>query len=332
MQQLRLHRSVYSVKSDFNNSYSKEAYLREDKLKKWEHLQEEQCDSELIYKVLEVSKATLFRWKKSYKIFGIEGLQNYSRRPNRVRKPIKNPALEQLVLTLRRKYPIFGKDKIKVMLEIEYGFIASVSAVGRILDQLIDQRKIVSVADFCGKKTPRKKRRFDDHAQPFDFTKATKPGEMMQIDHMIEGIYKHFAVICPITKLWYAQVYTKANSANGALFLDELCKFFPFKIYSIQVDGGSEFMADFEELCKQKNIKLYVLPPRSPKLNAFIERSNNTAHYEFYALHPKLKEIDDLKANLRGFVAFYNEIRPHQHLKYLTPMRYFSYWKERNIN
>lgn len=328
MQQLRLHRSVYSVKSNFDNAYSKEAYSREDKLKKWARLQEEGCDSELIYTVLEVSKATLFRWRKSYSIFGIEGLENYSRRPNNVRKPIKNHLLEQQILTLRRKYPIFGKDKIKVMLEIEYGVIACVSAVGRILSQLINQRKIFSVADFCGKKTPRKKRRFDDHAQPFDFTKATKPGEMMQIDHMVEGIYKHFAVICPITKLWYSQVYTKANSANGALFLEELCNFFPFKIYSIQVDGGSEFMADFELLCKKKGIKLYVLPPRSPKLNAFIERSNNTAHYEFYALHPKWKDIDDLKMNLRGFVAFYNEIRPHQHLKYLTPMRYYSYWKE----
>lgn len=332
MQQLKLHRSIYSVKSSFDNSYSKEAYFREEKLKKWAQLQEEQCDPELIYKVLEVSKATLFRWKKSYSIFGIEGLQNYSRRPNNVRKPIKNHELELLVLALRRKYPIFGKDKIKIMLEKEYSFIASVSAVGRILKQLIEQRKIVSVADFCGKKTPRKKRRFDDHAQPFDFTQSKRPGEMMQIDHMVEGIYKHFAAICPITKLWYSQVYTKANSANGAMFLEELCKFFPFEISSIQVDGGGEFMADFEQLCKKKGIKLYVLPPKSPKLNAFIERSNNTAHYEFYALHPKWKDIDDLKENLRGFVAFYNEIRPHQHLKYLTPMRYFNYWKERNLN
>lgn len=332
MQQIRLHRSVYSVKSNFDNAYSKEAYFREDKLKKWAQLQEEQCDPELIYKVLEVSKATLFRWRKSYSIFGIEGLQNYSRRPNRIRKAIKNIELERCVLALRRQYPIFGKDKIKVMLEVEYGIIASVSSVGRILTDLINQRKIVSVADYCGKKTPRKRRRFDDHAQAFDFTKATQPGEMMQIDHMVEGIYKHFAVICPITKLWYSQVYTKANSANGALFLEELCNFFPFKIVSVQVDGGGEFMADFELLCKKKGIKLYVLPPKSPKLNSFVERSNNTAHYEFYALHSKWRDINDLRANLRSFVAFYNEKRPHQHLKYLTPVRYFNYWKERFKN
>ena len=105
--------------------------------------------------------------------------------------------------------------------------------------------------------------------------------------------------------------------------------FFPFKISSIQVDGGGEFMADFELLCKKMNIKLYVLPPRSPKLNGNVERSNHTSHYEFYAINPELKGFDDTKAKLAKFVTFYNEQRPHQHLNYLTPMRYFSNWKEK---
>ncbi|MGI9214863.1 MAG: hypothetical protein ACR2HS_04275 [Gammaproteobacteria bacterium] len=42
--------------------------------------------------------------------------------------------------------------------------------------------------------------------------------------------------------------------------------YFPFKISSIQVDGGSEFMKDFERLCQEKSIDLFVLPPKSPKL------------------------------------------------------------------
>lgn len=77
------------------------------------------------------------------------------------------------------------------------------------------------------------------------------------------------------------------------------------------------------------NINLYVLPPRSPKLNGTVERSNATFHYEFYALNSQLKGLDDTKAQLARFVAFYNEKRPHQHLRYLTPMRYFNNWKEK---
>jgi len=31
--------------------------------------------------------------------------------------------------------------------------------------------------------------------------------------------------------------------------------------------GGSEFMAEFEDACRQRGIKLYLLPPKSPEIN-----------------------------------------------------------------
>ena len=42
----------------------------------------------------------------------------------------------------------------------------------------------------------------------------------------------------------------------------------PFPERAIQVDGGSEFGATFEAECQRRDIKLFVLPPRLPKLNA----------------------------------------------------------------
>jgi hypothetical protein len=33
-------------------------------------------------------------------------------------------------------------------------------------------------------------------------------------------------------------------------------------------DTGSEFAAEFELACQQKQLPLFVLPPKSPKLNA----------------------------------------------------------------
>ena len=46
---------------------------------------------------------------------------------------------------------------------------------------------------------------------------------------------------------------------------------FPFSIKAVQVDGGSEFMADFETACQKSGIKLFVLPPHSPKLKGHVE-------------------------------------------------------------
>ncbi len=46
----------------------------------------------------------------------------------------------------------------------------------------------------------------------------------------------------------------------------------PFPVKAIQVDGGAEFEAIFDEECRRRGIKLFILPPRSPKLNSGVER------------------------------------------------------------
>ena len=46
----------------------------------------------------------------------------------------------------------------------------------------------------------------------------------------------------------------------------------PFPVKAIQVDGGAEFEAIFEAECQRRDIKVFVLPPRSPKLNGGVER------------------------------------------------------------
>jgi len=37
-----------------------------------------------------------------------------------------------------------------------------------------------------------------------------------------------------------------------------------FPVRAIQVDGGAEFEAIFEEECQRRDIKLFVLPPPHP--------------------------------------------------------------------
>jgi hypothetical protein len=56
----------------------------------------------------------------------------------------------------------------------------------------------------------------------------------------------------------------QATAANAADFLDKAVAEMPWPIKAIQIDGGSEFMAEFEAACLDSAIPLYVLPPRSP--------------------------------------------------------------------
>jgi hypothetical protein len=71
------------------------------------------------------------------------------------------------------------------------------------------------------------------------------------------------------------EVYHRATSL-AARFLDTLLDRVPFPVKALQVDGGSEFAAEFEEACQQKELPLFVLPPKSPKLNGHVERSHRT--------------------------------------------------------
>jgi hypothetical protein len=64
--------------------------------------------------------------------------------------------------------------------------------------------------------------------------------------------------------------------------LDTLLDRLLFPVQASQVDGGSEFAAEFEEACYQKELPLFVLQPKSPKFNANVERSNRTHDEEFY--------------------------------------------------
>lgn len=152
---------------------------------------------------------------------------------------------------------------------------------------------------------------------------------MVQTDHMSVqlpkiGGAKQFNAICPVTKFVVQKNYKQATSHNAENFLRFLIKKMPFPITSVQVDGGSEFMGDFEKACKKMNILLFVLPPYSPQLNGGIERANRTFRYEFYALKDKFESEVDYKNQVQNFTDFYNSVRPHQSLGHLTPCQFIE--------
>ena len=106
--------------------------------------------------------------------------------------------------------------------------------------------------------------------------------------------------------------------------LDALARRMPFPVRAISVDGGSEFMAEFEASCQQRGIALFLLPPRSPKLNGAVERANRTHTEEFYECTDAEPEFEALAAELAVWEVCYNTVRPHQALGYLTPAEWIA--------
>jgi putative transposase len=145
-----------------------------------------------------------------------------------------------------------------------------------------------------------------------------------------DAILKHFSARDVVSRWDVAQVHHRATSLAAARFLDTLLDRVPFPVKALQVDGGSEFAAEFEQACQQKELPLFVLPPKSPKLNGHVERSHRTHNEEFYEVHAESDQMLALNRQLRNREKTYNCIRPHQSLRYLTPLEFITRWK-RNL-
>ena len=112
----------------------------------------------------------------------------------------------------------------------------------------------------------------------------------------------------------------------AARFLEYLETKFPFKIKAIQIDGGSEFKKDFEEAIQERQIQLFVIPPRSPKLNSYVERANRMYREEFYEVETIGHTMEEHNRQLERWQYTCNYVRPHQALDYLTPAEYHELW------
>ncbi len=316
--QKKVSRIKVSEASDTLMKRLKISAEREKVLSKWRNLKAKGLSDKEICEILEVSRASLYRWQK-------DSIPK-SRAPKRKRKSQWTLAQEDEVYRLRLANPLFGKEKIHALMINK----TSVSTVGRILQKLVKLKKVSPVHMLTGYKKP-KKRRFFDNSWAQRLPKgmqSDKQGVLVQIDHMTcrvgDKTIKHFNAWDRKTKINVADVYSRATSGCAAKFLDEVIKEYPFKIESVQVDGGSEFMKEFEQACQDKNIKLFVLPPRSPKLNGGVERINQTWRTEFYNFRDDLPEnILQLSDFVKNYQHFYNFDRPHKTLDFLTPFGYF---------
>ena len=275
---------------------------------------------------LEISRRTLYRWKAVLAAGGVHALAPHSSRPRRHRCPAYTPQDVRAVLAMRRKYPFMGKARLQVLLGRE-GVALSVSSVGRILSRAL-ARGVIRPAAFCeGRHAPKRPRRFARWARRWKYgAKARTPGELMQIDHMTyvrDGdTVKEFRAVCPVSKFMVTRACSRATAGHARRFLHELLAALPFPLVSIQVDGGSEFMAGFETSCEALHIPLHVLPPKHPQYNGCVERANRSARIEFWGRYDGPLSIDPVQAALAGYEFFYNYERPHAALDWKTPNEY----------
>ena len=274
-----------------------------------------------------ISSQTFYRWRRRYDPRRLASLEDRSHRPRRSREPTWTRELALAVLHLREEYPRWGKDKLVVLLR-RSGWQASTSMVGRILTHLKARGVLVEPVRSGISTRKRLWRRPYATRKPKDY-EVLEPGDLVEVDTLdvrpLPGVVlKHFTARDLVSRWDVLEVHTRATATTAAGFLDALEARMPFPVRAIQVDGGSEFQADFEQSCQDRGIRLFTLPPRSPKLNGAVERAQRTHTEEFYEVTPFSIEIAPLNRELQAWELTYNTIRPHQALGYLTPQEFLA--------
>jgi transposase InsO family protein len=265
-----------------------------------------------------IGRMTLHRWLKRFKRVGVIGLNEYSRRPKNIRRPVTPWPVVARTVELRKQYPAWSKHKLAAIMKRE-GLVVSESTVGRILKRkgLID------------KKISRKKRASALHPKA-RFPKGLRinqEGQMIQIDTkyimLVGGLkFYQFTAIDVLGKRRVLRVYPSQSSRNGALFLKECLASFPFQIQAIQTDNGAPWLKEFERLCKELGIPHYFTYPRLPKQNTYVEISHGADEREFYRQGNICSILEEMRKNIQKWEDVWNNFRPHEALGQLTPAEY----------
>jgi transposase InsO family protein len=271
-----------------------------------------------------ISRQTFYRWKRRYDPQDLSTLEDYSHQPHQRRRPTWTVDQAEQVRRLREQYPRWGKDKLAVLLGRE-GWSVSVSMVGRILTSRWRRGALTTPVLFRVKRRRGTAGRPWARRKPQDYA-VEKPGDLVPLDTLdlrpSPGVVlKQFTARDMISRWDVLEVHRRATSTAATLFLEALQRRLPFPLRALPVEGGSEFAAVFEDACRQRGLRLFVLPPRSPKLNGRGERANRTHLEECYEVTPCSLSIAELNRELQAWERTYNTVRPHQTLGYLTPQQ-----------
>ncbi len=273
-----------------------------------------------------IGRPTLDRWVQRYQRVGLRGVEDRSRRPHRVTPPMWTTRQVLAVRSLREQYPYMGKAKIRVLLARE-GHQLSVSTVGRILSRLHLSGQLHEPVRLH-RRRGRTIRRPHAVRKPRDYP-IQQPGDLVQVDTLDVAVahgsrFVQLSLVDVYCRWTAAEVRRGKAALTMRASLQRMEDRLPFPLRAVQIDGGSEFKAEFEAYCQERGIQLFVLPPRSPKLNGMVERLQRSYRDEFYACVDLEPRLEPLSQALRSYEDTYNTIRPHQALGYCTPQQFLD--------
>lgn len=270
----------------------------------------------------EVSRPTLFRWKKAADVARkargpyavLRALEPSSQAPFHTRERVWDPRITGRIRELRQAHPNLGKDKLAPLLAAccrGWGIPApSGATVGRLVRDMGGLRwksRIPKPIRRRGKGVMRKPK---NHVEKV-------PGGTVALDSVevrTPGLPTFWLVTATdlATRWSWALAVPRHNSRLAALALEGARGAFPFPVRRLLTDNGSEFAGEFAKAAARLDAPHWHTFPNRPKANAHAERFNRTAREEMLVAETdKLGDLGALNAALVRRMDWHNRFRPH---------------------
>jgi len=290
-----------------------------------------------------VKRSTLFLWKKQFREGGmvIEALNERSRAPRVKRKRLWSFQIQQEIRRLRDRdvHPNLGPKKIYPILKSFCKYHALQCPEPRTIANLIKDmgglRVFPQKISHFGKIKPIKRQKV--LRKPKDL-RPDHPGHLVALDtveRIVQGRRRYIITFEDIYSRFSFAWATTSHASKAAEEFFELClKVFPysFSLLYVLTDNGSEFKKHFTEKIKELHLVHYHTYPRTPKMNAHIERFNRSIQDEFVDYHDYLLvNPDEFNQELVDYLIFYNIERVHEAFQNkLSPIQFIIQWQRLN--
>jgi transposase InsO family protein len=248
-------------------------------------------------------------------------LEEKSRRPSRVRQWQVSRIEELRIISLRKRYIRYGKEKLKIIYQQEYGQQISSWKVQRVIE-----KHNLYYSHIKTHKLRSRKKKYRAKKRITELKKQRRQGFLIALDtvEVRPAGYRRYILtgIDVYSKIAFARMYTGHGSYYAADFLKLIHYLMSGKIENIQTYNGSEFAKYFRMAVQSLRLDHYHSRPRTPKDNACDERFNHTLQDEFIALGHMSNNCEFFNKNLTEWLIEYNFHRPHQSLGYETPINF----------
>lgn len=264
-----------------------------------------------------ISRKTGYKIYRRYQGCGVDGLTDRSRRPQRHANQLP-PALEQLIVRLKREYPAWGAPKIRERVRRQYAPVQcpAISTVHAVLDRhgLVARRG-------------RRRRR----ARGTALSWPSEANALWCADYKGEFMLANRRYCYPLTITDFASRYLLSCEA-----LESTREVYAFAVFerafkdfglpeAIRTDNGVPFASPFALYNLSKlavwwlrlGIRIERIKPGQPQQNGRHERMHLTLKTE--ATRPAAANVLQQQARFDTFVRRYNHDRPHQALGMQVP-------------